>query len=597
MSTKNQTTGGKESERRAELRAKIVKQVESEKRAHQLVEKLLENPISSEYLIDCAVFITPQHYLDVVEERAISSLCGYPVCEQKLQNVPKQKYHISTKANNVYDITERKNFCSNHCFKASKYFEKQLSSSPVWLREEERPERVNLLSKEASKSNVGSDNIHGGCGEEVLHVVRVKKEDVERPNEDDLTVETVAEHFSELMRSKPLSPAGDDSLDKIACSGSKAGSANGEDFANTSEPRVPNNNTLEFNNAGTGNNEESIKPVTTNSGSIDGQNELPEKSVTSTCTDQGQSKPGSSKEKKAKKRLGKKAQNRITAIDIVSDTLFDWRTVESVALVFGRSAASKYEIKKSSAKPENQSLCQAEEAEQCSTKNAVDFQQPTTQENNDILPAATTQTSELTDTALSFPGTLATGKTILSEPQTPVESAKPTGPLPDWKTIKTEQDVYEFKVMEFFAPGTLRKQQQTQKTESLKEVQEKDSRPLVLPPVDSKSQKEIRRKIVLDKLRQVNSAVLGPLGLTQREVSENLNALLKTFDLKSTNIILRPPEWLLMGIVLLYLLSNSHSHFKEALSKSSSVEHLSLLMKQVGATVKNVQKVVEKFKD
>ena len=35
----------------------------------------------------------------------------------------------------VYDITERKNFCSNYCFKRSNFLKAQVSTSPLWLRE------------------------------------------------------------------------------------------------------------------------------------------------------------------------------------------------------------------------------------------------------------------------------------------------------------------------------------------------------------------------------------------------------------------------------------------------------------------------------
>ena len=35
----------------------------------------------------------------------------------------------------VYDITERKNFCSNSCFKRSNFLKSQVSTSPLWLRE------------------------------------------------------------------------------------------------------------------------------------------------------------------------------------------------------------------------------------------------------------------------------------------------------------------------------------------------------------------------------------------------------------------------------------------------------------------------------
>ncbi|XP_030791031.1 putative RNA polymerase II subunit B1 CTD phosphatase RPAP2 [Rhinopithecus roxellana] len=87
--------------------------------------------------MECGKFITPAHYSDVVDERSIVKLCGYPLCQKKLGIVPKQKYKISTKTNKVYDITERKSFCSNFCYQASKFFEAQIPKTPVWVREEE----------------------------------------------------------------------------------------------------------------------------------------------------------------------------------------------------------------------------------------------------------------------------------------------------------------------------------------------------------------------------------------------------------------------------------------------------------------------------
>lgn len=52
--------------------------------------------------------ITQDQYQDVTEERAITELCGYPLCCNILTNVPSKIYHISTRQNKVYDITDRK---------------------------------------------------------------------------------------------------------------------------------------------------------------------------------------------------------------------------------------------------------------------------------------------------------------------------------------------------------------------------------------------------------------------------------------------------------------------------------------------------------
>lgn len=81
--------------------------------------------------------INQSHYDDIVEERAIIKLCGYPFCSEKLRDMPKKQYQISTVHNKVYDITERKNFCSNNCYKSSIFLKEQVLTSPLWVRKEE----------------------------------------------------------------------------------------------------------------------------------------------------------------------------------------------------------------------------------------------------------------------------------------------------------------------------------------------------------------------------------------------------------------------------------------------------------------------------
>lgn len=45
----------------------------------------------------------------------------------------------------MYDITERKKFCSNSCFKSSNYLKEQLLTSPLWLRDQEIVPNIKLL--------------------------------------------------------------------------------------------------------------------------------------------------------------------------------------------------------------------------------------------------------------------------------------------------------------------------------------------------------------------------------------------------------------------------------------------------------------------
>lgn len=61
-------------------------------------------------------YITQSHYQDIVEERAVTKLCGYSVCGKRIPEMPKKQYYISTKSNKVYDITDRKVF--KYCFES-----------------------------------------------------------------------------------------------------------------------------------------------------------------------------------------------------------------------------------------------------------------------------------------------------------------------------------------------------------------------------------------------------------------------------------------------------------------------------------------------
>ncbi|CAD7079726.1 unnamed protein product [Hermetia illucens] len=123
----------------------IKKKKECNAKAQSIVESMLD-PVddSSDFLLKIKD-INQCHYQDIIEERALLKLCGYPLCNEKLTEIPTKQYHISTKTNRVYDITERKNFCTNSCFKASNYLKEQMLTSPLWLREQEIIPEFKLL--------------------------------------------------------------------------------------------------------------------------------------------------------------------------------------------------------------------------------------------------------------------------------------------------------------------------------------------------------------------------------------------------------------------------------------------------------------------
>ncbi|XP_059617732.1 putative RNA polymerase II subunit B1 CTD phosphatase RPAP2 homolog [Phlebotomus argentipes] len=113
------------------------KKKECTAKAQSVVERCLEKEVEETVFLSSLQDINQCHYDDIVEERVILHLCGYPRCPKELMDVPKKQFHISTHTNKVYDITERKNFCSNQCFRASNYIKAQLLTSPLWLRDVE----------------------------------------------------------------------------------------------------------------------------------------------------------------------------------------------------------------------------------------------------------------------------------------------------------------------------------------------------------------------------------------------------------------------------------------------------------------------------
>ncbi|XP_067620322.1 putative RNA polymerase II subunit B1 CTD phosphatase RPAP2 homolog [Eurosta solidaginis] len=142
------------SEKRNHLsQEQLLKAVQSKRecnaKAQTIVESLLERNIDREYFIAMLKDINQSHYDDIVDERHILMLCGYPLCATQLESIPSKKYSISTTTNKVYDITDRKKFCSTHCFKASEFIKSQLLVSPLWLRKYEPTPQFKLLHKSA----------------------------------------------------------------------------------------------------------------------------------------------------------------------------------------------------------------------------------------------------------------------------------------------------------------------------------------------------------------------------------------------------------------------------------------------------------------
>uniref|UniRef100_A0A240PJX9 RNA polymerase II subunit B1 CTD phosphatase RPAP2 homolog n=1 Tax=Anopheles atroparvus TaxID=41427 RepID=A0A240PJX9_ANOAO len=129
-----------------QLQKALRKKKECNAKAQRVVEAMIEPGRTEDELLAVLKDINQCHMEDIVQERAIEKLCGYPLCDNELKDIPKQKYVISVARTKVYDITERKNFCSGECYKALKYVKEQMLTSPLWLRDQEDIPSFRLLN-------------------------------------------------------------------------------------------------------------------------------------------------------------------------------------------------------------------------------------------------------------------------------------------------------------------------------------------------------------------------------------------------------------------------------------------------------------------
>ncbi|XP_010493937.1 PREDICTED: putative RNA polymerase II subunit B1 CTD phosphatase RPAP2 homolog [Camelina sativa] len=91
---------------------------------HKLQLAMLDGITEQNQLFAAGKLISRLDYEDVVTERTIAKLCGYPLCQRFLpSDVSRRgKYRISLKEHKVYDLQETGKFCSAGCLIDSKTF-------------------------------------------------------------------------------------------------------------------------------------------------------------------------------------------------------------------------------------------------------------------------------------------------------------------------------------------------------------------------------------------------------------------------------------------------------------------------------------------
>ncbi|XP_052522502.1 putative RNA polymerase II subunit B1 CTD phosphatase RPAP2 isoform X1 [Tympanuchus pallidicinctus] len=561
-------------QRKAALEASTRKKIELEKKALHIVEQLLEENITEEFLLNSGKCITPSHYKDIVDERSIIKLCGYPVCRNKLENVPKQKYRISTKTNRVYDITERKCFCSNFCYKASKYFEAQISKSPVWMREEEIPSDIELLKRGQS----------GQSGEEVkLCDEVIKSSDIENPRvssnpcesasygtASDSSSDTEQEFVSSVLPGSQSSSVNlaqqlhrnsilkKKHVQKVYSSSKSEGSDVVEITERLSNCKL---NAQEEMHACTV--QEKITAMPSKNTTLGKSNAS--ENCEDTCSNSqivflGVSKKGAEYLKTlANSKQHEKIELRdsvsssaakCSLLELLKQTLTEWRTEETLRFLYGPNYTLWSSECLSSANQEDEEL------------DEDDLDTP-----EDLDSAAVGKFENSLNYSLPFMGS---GETVK--------------PVPSYEELKEETEFLQLRVREFYkgkyilAEEELAHTQADEHSSTDKNDQQED---LMFPLVDSNAQMQIRKRIVLEKLRRALPAVLGPLQIMLGDVYTELKNLVKTFRLTNTNIIHKMPEWTLIAIVLLSVLSQNIPVFKDTQRSPAYTQFLTTLLEEL----------------
>ncbi|XP_072297917.1 putative RNA polymerase II subunit B1 CTD phosphatase rpap2 [Eucyclogobius newberryi] len=548
-----------EARRREVVKEALHAKFELDKRALQIVERLLEDSVAEDFLIDCARFITIENYKDTIEERSIAKLCGYPICPNQLGKIPTQKFKISTKTNKVYDITERKLYCSNFCYKASKQFEVQISKTPLWLRQHESPPKITLLKKEDG----------GSSGEEIkLTERRLQEQDIENPsstqteedphksgfkhedcdqsdNEQEFVSSVVSKetgpkvHWGELpKRNEDNAPNTVARKDKIT---------NCKQEINSNEAALD-EATAQFNLCSlSGNISESIRHSKLENSNNEGKKEdvQPPKTDKTDNTDVdnitqvGMSKKGAYALQNLLKRHEAKPDSiRQRLLESLKKTLGEWGTDETLLFLYGSELSM------------GETIGRAMEGGQ--------------------------EEEELDEDDL----------------EEEEEEAKATAAPPDYEALKREAELMERRVKEFYK-GTLEVEEDEEGTQV--STEESDKEP-ILPLVDSKAQHVIQKKITVDKLSGCLKNVVCPLGLTMSDISTDLNNLVRTFRFTNKNIIHKTPEWTLIGVVLLHLLSEVSPLIRATLEQPSTVQYLNTLMEELRLKEEDLLSLVLLFK-
>ncbi|XP_063373720.1 putative RNA polymerase II subunit B1 CTD phosphatase RPAP2 [Cydia amplana] len=511
-----------------QVRQAILKKRESNAKALTIVENLLETNISETYLMECLPDINQSHFEDVIEERSILHICGYPLCDKPIsvKDIPKQKYRISVKTNKVYDITDRKSFCSNHCYNAAMHVKKQMLTSPLWFREYEDIPNFHLLPLDAV----------GRMGQEVDVSIIEKVKTVERP---------AFTSINEFANASLHEMGGNQNKDNDEPKKKpiKAESEVKNSIENTSKINQESGSSTTKLVQENSKSPEVMKPkVTPNPLSIVGEIiERPERKIDPILSN----KPPELKTQVSQsKKVQQKKQPAIIVITIeVEKCLTEWFTIDTMMFLLGEEKVRELVTDKG----------------ECIKEYMNNYAQSIFYNSNnyDQYQALCRKLNMLE----------------FEDRKIDAKAKRELKPLPDYSILQEESKRMQLKIKAYLEGKTEIPEPSTETNDA-----SEDSNVTQLPLVDKNAQNALRRNIVCQHLNKVLPDLLRSLGLSTFSVSAELKLLVNTFKLSANNIMFKPIQWTLIAIIVLKLLSLRDKRLEYHLEQQTAFQHMQLLL-------------------
>ncbi|KAF3858782.1 hypothetical protein F7725_011983 [Dissostichus mawsoni] len=517
-------------------------------------------------------------------------MCAYPICSIKLGKIPTQRYQISTKTNKVYDITERKCYCSNFCYKASKEFELQISTSPLWLRphesgrsgeevrlkverlteediENDAPPKEPLSSEqgpadglphsESSDSEQEQDfvssvvsqrqgpRVHWGDLPKRTDEDQKEDQEKERRNKRDgkIKQESQTEVETDAKKQPSSSPNVEQAPEEVASMEEAIAKLNLYNLSETHAAPPPVHSTTKAQHT----NLFASLPCEDSNSSTEGKH-LPFSTLINSNQDDtalniqpglnitqvGMSKRGAAGLRDLFKNHAAAQPDsiRLNLLESLRRTLKEWGTEETLKFLYGADHSHS------------------------STFHGVKEVEEDKEEELD--------------------------EDDLEDEDDDGGQERPSAAAPDYQALRQETQQAEIRVREFYKGSrTLPEKKEEQQGNEQGVDEDEDKRYPTLPLVDSQAQHLIQKRIAVEKLSSCLRNIVGSLRLTMSDVSSDLNNLVKTFRFTNKNIIHKTPEWTLIAVILLHLLSGVSRVVQEALLTDASEVYLNTLMEEL----------------